>query len=51
MGRISSLHDDPGMEVSRRVQWKPFMGENRNAILANLKIGSSLVKKIHIAQS
>ena len=32
-------------------QWKPFLGEKRNTVLANLKICSNLVEKVLLAQS
>ena len=37
--------------VEEFAQWKPFMGEKRNAVLANLKIGSNLVEKVFLEQS
>ena len=32
-------------------QWKPFVGEKRNTVLANMKIGSNLIEKVLLAQS
>ena len=36
--------------VEKFAQWKPFVGEKRNAILANLKIGFNLVEKVLLTQ-
>ena len=48
---VAHIMIQEGKLVEKFVQWKPFMGEKRNAVLANLKIGLSLVEKVLMAQS
>ena len=37
--------------VEEFAQWKPFVGGKKNAVLANLKIGSNLVEQVLLTQS